>query len=134
MFNKEVHGSQNGNKVDGIGHFLFTFPKWEDKFNYYVFAFLNTKDRAIEFVIVPNKDLRSRFLNQNRIFNGGKKSQLTLWLMPDRKVYDTTNLSIEGEWHTLSKGSGGRMADGGELDYTEYLNNMQILHTFLLKD
>ena len=118
MFNKEGHGSRNGNTVDGIGHFLFTFPKWEDKFDFFVFAFLNTKDRAIEFVIVPNEDLRIRFLNQNRILTDGKKSELTLWLMPDRCVYDVTNISIEGEWYFINS----RMIDGTERDYGKYLN------------
>jgi hypothetical protein len=126
MFNKERHGSHNGNTVDGIGHFLFTFPKWEDKFDFFVFAFLNTKDRAIEFVIVPNEDLRSRFLNQNRILTGGKRSELTLWLM-DRSVYDTTNLSVEGEWYMLSKGSGGRMADETDMDFTPFSNRWNSL-------
>lgn len=123
MINKEVLGSHNGNIVDGIGHFLFTFPKWEDKFNYYVFAFLNTAIREIEFVIVPDVVLRSRFQNQNRIPEGAKKAELTLWLMPDRKVYDCTDISFEGEWYILSKGVGGRMADGSELDFSSGLNN-----------
>jgi len=122
MFNKEGYGSHNGNIVNGIGHFKFLFPKWQDKYDFFVFTFLNTKDRVIEFVIVPNEELRSRFLNQNRIFIGGKKSELTLWLMQDSCCYDTTNLSVEGEWYTLSKGSGGRMADGTEMDYTRWLN------------
>lgn len=123
MFNREGHGSRNGNVVNGIGHFLFTFPKWEDKYDFFVFAFLNTKDRAIEFVIVPNEVLRSRFVNQNRIFTGGKKSELTLWIMPDRSVYDVTNISIEGEWYFIN----GRMADGGEMEYSTYLNNWNVL-------
>jgi hypothetical protein len=124
MINKEVLGSHNGNIVDGIGHFLFTFPKWVDKFNYYVFAFLNTAIREIEFVIVPNYILRSRFSRQNRIFTGGKKSELTLWLMQDRKVYNATDLSVEGEWYCLSTGNSGFcMADKTEMDYCSYLNN-----------
>ena len=131
MFNKEGPGNHNGNLVNGIGHFLFTFPKWKDKFDFFVFAFLNIKDRAIEFVIVPNEDLRSRFLHQNRIFTGGKKSKLTLWLMADRRVFETTGLSMEEEYYFLSSGSGGRMADGGEMDYTGFLNSWDILNTSL---
>lgn len=42
--------------------------------------------------------------------------------MPDRCVYDCTNISIEGEWYYLSKGISGRMADRTDWDYREYLN------------
>ena len=123
-----LHGSHNNNVLDGIGHFKFVIPKWEGKINYYVFAFLNTSNHEIEFVIVPDALQRSRFQNQNRIPTGVKKAELTLWLMPDRKVYDVTKLSWgEGEWYMLSKGTGGRMADGGAMDYSEYLNNWNYL-------
>ena len=121
--NKEVHGSQNGNATDGIGHFKFTFPKWEDKIDYYVFAFLDSVNHNIELVIVPNEILRSRFKKLNRFPASPVKAELTLWLMPDRFIYDTTNISTEGEWYYMSKGVNGRMADGTDWDYTEYLNN-----------
>ena len=119
----EIHRSPNGNILSGIGRFKFTIPKWEEKVNYYIFAFLNTPNREIEYVIVPNEVLRNRFQNQNRMPEGAKKAELTLWMMPDKRVYDTTGLSMEGEYYFLSSGSGGRMADGGDMDYTNYLNN-----------
>ena len=127
----EIHRSPNGNILSGIGRFKFTIPKWEEKVNYYIFAFLNTPNREIEYIIVPNAILRNRFQNQNRLPTGAQKAELTLWLMPDRKVYDTTDLSMEGEWYTLSKGTGGRMADGTEMDYSEFLNSWDILNTSL---
>lgn len=123
-----LHGSHNNNVVDGIGHFIFSIPQWEEKINYYVFALLNTTNHEVEFVIVPDAVLRSRFQNQNRIPTGAKNAELTFWLMPpDQKVYDTTDLSMEGEWYMLSKGAGSRMADGGELDYSEFLNNWGVV-------
>lgn len=127
-----LHGSHNNNVVDGIGNFKFVIPKWEEKINYYVFAFLNTTNRNIEFVLVPDAVLRTKFQNQNRIPAGGRKAELTLWLM-GKKVYDSTKLStsIEGEWYFMSSGSGGRMADGGEMDYTQWLNNWEVLNTSL---
>jgi hypothetical protein len=76
-----------------------------------------------EFVCIPDEILRSRFEKLTRISDNGKKIELTLWLMPDRKIYDCTNSSIEFEWYYLSQSTGGRMADGTEWDYTEYLNN-----------
>ncbi len=125
-----VHGSHNNNKVDGIGHFLFSFPKWEDKTNFYVFAFLDTTNHEIEFVVVPDAVLRSRLQNQNRISSDLKKEELTLWLMENRKVYDSTQIqnSLESLWYFYSKGNTGNcMADGSEMDYSDYLNNWRQL-------
>ena len=119
----EVHGSHNNNIVTNIGHFKFMIPKWEEKTNFYVFAFLNADNHNIEYAIVPDNVLRSRFQKLNRIPASSKKAELTLWLMPDRKVYDTTNISIEAEWYWLRDGAGGRINDGTDLDYTKYLNN-----------
>ena len=127
-----IHGSHNNNVVDGIGHFKFTIPTWEEKINYYVFAMLNTANREIEFVIVPDVVLRNRFQNQNRIPTGAKKAELTLWLFPDRKVYETLGISMESEYFSLSAGSGGRMADGGEMDYSGYFNYWNLLTDSLL--
>ena len=54
--------------------------------------------------------------------------------MPDRRVYDVTNFSGgESEWYWLSKGSGGRMADGEDMDYTGFLNNWKVLSESFLK-
>lgn len=119
----EIHGSLNDNSLQGIGHFKFTIPKWEDKIHYYAFAFLNIENRNIEYVIVKDEVLRSRFKNQNRIPIASKKAELTLWLMHNRQVYDSTNISLEGEWYFMSSGMGGRMADGSDWDYTACLNN-----------
>jgi len=121
-----LHGSHNNNKLDGIGHFKFTIPNAEDQIDYFVFAFRNTIDQKIEFVIVPYAVLLNRFQNQNRIPIGSENAELTLWLMSDKTVYDTTDLSIEGEWYMLS-GTRGRMADGTGMDYTEFLNNWNYL-------
>lgn len=55
-------------------------------------------------------------------FYRSEKTELALWLNSDRKIYEYTNIRIEGEWHFLSKGIGDRMADGIEMDYTEHLS------------
>ena len=115
----EVHGSRNNNTINGIGHFNFTIPNWEDKINFYVFALLDTTERNIEFVIISDEVLRNRFRNQNRIPFGGKKAELTLWLMPNKSVYDATNISMEGEWYFIND----NMAEGDEMDYSHGLNN-----------
>lgn len=122
QINPVVHGSHNGNEISSIGHFKFTIPKWEDHYNFYVLAFVNATKTDSEFVIVSDEILRSRLTKLNRIPASGK-TEMTLWLMPDQCVYDCTNISVEGEWYYLSKGIGGRMADGTELDYSKYLSN-----------
>lgn len=119
---EQLHGSHNGNVASGIGRFKFTIPHWDDHYNFYVFAFVNATKTDSEFVVISDEILRSRLTKLNRIPTNGK-TEMTLWLMPDRKVYDCTNISIEGEWYYLSKGAGGRMADRSEMDYSEYLNN-----------
>lgn len=116
-----LHGSHNNNETAGIGRFKFTIPKWQDKINFYVFAFTNDLNTS-EFVCVEDEVLRTRFQKKNRIPETGKKAELTLWLMPDRCVYDCTGIG-EGEWYFISKGLGGRMADGTGMDYSGYLNN-----------
>ena len=121
----EVHGSHNNNSITSIGQFKFTFPKWEDKVSFYVFAFLNTENYNVEYVIVKDEVLRKRFQKLNRFPLSSKMVDLTLWLMPDNKVYDATDISVEGEWYLLSSGVNGRMADGSDLDYTEHLNNFK---------
>ena len=43
--------------------------------------------------------------------------------MPDRFLYETTCISVEGEWYYMSKGVNGRMADDTDMNYTAFLNN-----------
>jgi len=129
MIDLKAHGSRNNNTINGIGHFNFNIPNWEDKINFYVFALLDTVVKNIEFVIVPDEVLRTRFQNQNRIPIGSKKTELTLWLMPNRRVYDATNISMEGEWYFIN----GRMIDGTERDYGQYLNQWNGLVSYFDK-
>ena len=123
----EVHDSHNNNAITSIGHFKFTIPKWEDKITFYVFAFLNTENHNIEYVIVKDEVLRKRFQELKRLPLSSKMVDLTLWLMPDNKVYDATDISVEGEWYLLSSGVNGRMADGTDWDYSEYLTNWNLI-------
>lgn len=120
--NPLIHSSRYGMEIEAIGHFNFYIHKWTDKINYYIFAFYNIS-KGVQFVIIPENDLRARFQLQNRIPLKRKKVELKFWLMPDQCLYDTTNISVEEEWYYLSKGVNGRMTDGTYLDYVQYLNN-----------
>lgn len=48
--------------------------------------------------------------------------ELRLWMM-DGRLYDTSNLGLEGEWYYLSEGLGGRMIDQTDWNYTRFLNH-----------
>lgn len=115
------HGSHNGNETHGIGVFKFNLPTLDLMPDYFVMAFENTFTGSAEFVIIGYDDFIQRLTKRNRIKEN--KAETWLWLMPDRCVYDCTDISIEGEWYYLSKGAGGRMADDTEMDYSQHLNN-----------
>jgi len=113
------HGSHNGNETHGIGVFKFNLPTQEIK-PYIIMAFENTITGNAEFLIIEYNDFIQRLTKRNRV--KANTAEAWFWLMPDRCVFETTNISIEGEWYYLSKGQ-GRMADNTEWDYSRYLNN-----------
>ena len=119
--NPIYHGSQNGNELDGIGYFIFSFNS-EDNPDNFVFSFKHLKNDMTQYMIIPTEELKER-LSKNIIrYMNGKNLELRLWLMDDR-VYSTTHLGLEGEFYYLSKGIGGRMIDVTYWDYTSFLNN-----------
>ncbi len=77
---------------------------YKNKTEFTACLLLNTPNREIEYDIVPDTVLHKRFQNQNRMPEGARKAELTLWLM-NKTVYDTTNLSMEGEYYSLSSGT-----------------------------
>lgn len=118
--NSIKHGSHNGNETHGIGVFKFSLPPLELKPDYIIMAFENTVTGNAEFLVIEYNDLIQRLTQRNRA--KANTTEVWFWLMPDRRVYETTNISIEGEWYYLSKGQ-GRMADDSDMDYSKFLNN-----------
>ena len=119
-FDVEMHGSHNGNIVDGIGVFDFEWTNADNMPGYIVLAFENLINENIEFVIIAASELLRRLTAIKRI--AGSKAYFWLWMMDDRRIYETTNISLEGEWYFLSKGI-RRVADGKDTDFSECLNN-----------
>jgi hypothetical protein len=119
--NIEMHGSHNGNIVDGIGVFDFEWPYINNMPEYFILAFENLINKNIEFVVIAASELLRRLTAIKRIV--ASKAYFWLWLMDDCKVYETTYISLEGEWYFLSKGY-ARVADGKEMEYSEFLNNL----------
>ena len=113
------HGSQN--ELDGIGYFHFTLNS-EHNQDYFVFAFKHLRNVLTQYMIIPTEELRKRLMKNLIRYRSGEHLELRLWLMNDH-LYDTTDLSLEGEWFYLSKGRGGRMIDHTIWNYSEFLNN-----------
>lgn len=116
----EMHGSHNGNIVEGIGVFSFAWPDTDNTPEYFVMAFENLTNRNAEFVMIESSELFRRLEARKRIYEN--QAYFWLWMMDDLKVYETTNISLEGEWYFLSKGN-RRVADGKDTDFSECLNN-----------
>ena len=123
LVNPLKYGSNNSNEIESIGLFKFKFNPEENKSDFITFAFQNSIEHQIEFIIIPTDELNQRLNMENRTRNGNNKYEIVFWLMPDGFIYNCTNISIEGEWYYLSKGLNGRMADKTEWNYTEFLND-----------
>jgi len=125
--NMQVHGSKNGNDVLAMGLFRYKFHASEQEPDICVFAFQNPVTTQVEFLIVPTQELLSRQIKKNLGLVPYKWGEIVFWLMEDGFIYDTTNISVEAEWYFLSKGVNRRLADGTDLDYSEYLNSWRRL-------
>jgi hypothetical protein len=120
---KVIHGSQNNNKIQALGFFKFQLPPIENETDLIIFAFQNISNPCFEFIIIPSKELRRRLVERDQISTDNQEVEIVFWLMPDNHLYETTHIGVEAEWYFLSKGVNGRMADGTDWDYSEYLNN-----------
>lgn len=119
--NQIIHGSQNGNELDAIGHFQFKLAT-EEKPDIVIFVFQHMRDDCPVYMIIPAETLRKR-LEKNTIRSLSREYfELRLWLM-DGQLYDTTNFGLEAEWFYLSDGKNGRMVEGTIWNYTSFLNH-----------
>ena len=107
--NQIIHGSQNGNELDGIGYFHFSLNS-EQSPDLLVFAFKHSRNGTSQYIIIPTKELRRRLKKNIIRYRSGEHIELRLWLMDDH-IYDTTSMGLEGEYYNLSKGKRGRMID-----------------------
>ena len=118
-----IHGSRNNNELQAIGYFKLKLLNKVKGPYFLILAFPNTSNNRVEFIIIPNKELKRRLVESNRISAVNNKVSLLFWLMHDGCIYDCTNLGIEGEWFYMSKGLNGRLSDRTDWDYTEFLND-----------
>lgn len=120
---RQVHGSKNGNEVQAIGLFKFKFLFSQRKPDIIVFVFNNERKNKPEFIIISSNELLRRFIKNHPGSKQQENIEMVFWLMEDGSLYETTNISVEAEWYFLSKGTGGRMSDGTDMDYSGYLSN-----------
>lgn len=122
-----IHGSKNGIDIQAIGLFKIYRPQFDQGPDFYIFIFQNNYNQQIEYIIIPYNELMKR-LNLRTFETERRKSfKVVFWFMSEGSIYNATNISPEGEWFHLSKGVGGRMADGTAMDYTPFLNNWEQL-------
>jgi hypothetical protein len=125
MVDEKIHGSRNGNVIQSIGYFTIRSFTEITNVDYLIMAFQNTLRIDIEYIIVPPSELIRR--RENMFGHQPKRSrrriELMFWLMPDRKLYETSGISPEGEWYYLSQGINSRLADKTDWCYTSFLNN-----------
>jgi hypothetical protein len=112
--------------IQAIGNFRFTIPPpGVTEPGFYVFAFMNSCNNSVEFIIIPSTELEERIKYRNRTISDDQETELVFWLMEERTLYDTTGLGAEGRWWFIE----GRMADNDNSfrSYTELLNSWEIL-------
>lgn len=124
-----IHRSRNNNKIHAIGLFKLRLSTVVKEQDFLVLAFQNRKKQCVEFIIITKNELLRRLSLKHRISTENRIIDMLFWLMPDNNLYDCSDISVEGEWYFLSKGVTGRMADGTEWDYSEYLNDWEGLKT-----
>ena len=91
--NQIIHGSQNGNELDGIGYFHFSL-KSEQSPDYYVFSFKHLRNDSLQYMVVSTDELRRR-LKKNLIrYRNGEHLELKLWLM-DGQLFDTSFMGAD---------------------------------------
>ena len=119
--------SHNGNKLQAVGSFKLKLMNMTEGNDIFIFAFENTINQCVEFIIISSKEFKRRLTESYRISRDNHVLNMVFWLLADghndNKLYETTDVGIEWEWFFLSKGEKGRMIDNTDLDYTEFLNN-----------
>lgn len=119
--NEIIHGSQNANSIDAIGHFRFKLSP-ESLPDLVIFVFQHLRDDSPVYMIIPAETLRKRLMKNKIRSLSDEYFELRLWLMDDQ-LYDTTNFGLEAEWYYLSDRKGGRMIEPTIWNYTTFHND-----------
>lgn len=118
-------GSCNDTPIKAISCFNIEIPVINDQPDFYIFSFDNQEDSVVEFIVIPLGEFKSRLIKSDM----GKSFYFVFWLLPNGKLFETTNISPEGEWFFMS--GGGAMAEGTDMDYSEFRNNWELIRAEL---
>lgn len=122
-----IYGSKNGIDIQSIGLFRLKQSLFDQGPEFYIFMFQNSNNQRIDHIIIPNNELMKRLSKESFVTEHPKSIRLVFWLMPENSIFNVSEISPEGEWFHLSKGVGGRMAEGTDIDFTRFLNNWEQL-------
>ena len=124
------YGSRNGNIFQSIGVFKFKLSCAETDTDFFILGFESISNQKTDFVIIPTEEIKRRLVKKNRALTANHRISIVFWLMDNRFLYDCSGVGAQWEWFYLSQGVNGRMADGTEWDYSEFLNNW---HRIMMK-
>jgi len=127
LFTSEINSrekliSPNGNSLLSVAKFRIRQVKLANS-EYTVLGFINMKTLETEFVVISTNEFVKKLSIREPESINSQIVNLRFWLMEDRSLFETVNMSLEGEWYFLSKGFNGRLADKEEWCFTSYLNN-----------
>lgn len=117
--------SHEGNEIYSMNYLKLHVPIGEPYPDFYALALENAVADCLEFIIIPSVTLNEKLFEMGLFYV--RNVELCFLVYPDGKVFNITSISFEGRWYLLKKGVGGRMADGSTYDYSEWLNNWELL-------
>jgi len=116
----------DGNETVTQSIFKLNIPVGQEYPDYFVMALENAFTDSADFIIISSVTLNEKLFNLGLSWK--RKVELCFLQYPDGKVFNVTDISFEGRWYLLSKGVGGRMADRSVYDYSDWLNNWDVLN------
>lgn len=122
--------SPNGNLIQSIVLFRLGNLIELERNDYFILGFQYSDNKIVDYVLMSSEELKRKIKNVWPRQLGKQSIEFVLWLMPDRTLYDCTNLGLEGEWYYLSKGMKGRIADKTNQNYSEFLNDWARLKAY----
>ena len=94
-----LRNSNNGNKLQAIGSFKLSLMNKVKNPDIFIFAFENTINKCVEFIIISSKEFERRLIESYLISSDNHVLYIVFWLLADgyndNKLYETTDVGIE---------------------------------------
>jgi len=118
--------SHEGNEIYSMNELKLHVPIGEPAPDFYIMALENAGADHPEFIIISMITLCEKLIDLGIAWK--RHVELCFIFYPDGKVFDITSLSWEGRWYLLRKCINGRLADRSVYDYSDWLNNWDVLN------